>query len=137
MKDEEIRELMIKLNDSAYSRIDMGLQSNEEWYNFNLFNNALEELKYSAFLQELLDKRKEVEDVNKQNTQLIQTNVSQANELTELREALENIEKVLDEYLGDTDPSMDDTWTDEDIKTEYPILWCCMQINKQLAKEEG
>ena len=57
----------------------------------------------------------------------------------EHQELLNNIEKiftVLDEYLGDTDPFIDHTWTDEEIKTNHPITWVAKKLIEQLKKGE-
>ena len=48
--------------------------------------------------------------------------------INELEEVLKEIFKVLDNELGDSDPI--DDFTEEEIKDEYPLLWCAMQISK-------
>jgi hypothetical protein len=49
---------------------------------------------------------------------------------------IDDILYVLDNYLGDTDPFLDDDMTDDDIKQEEPILWVHMKLTalKQLTK---
>jgi len=46
-----------------------------------------------------------------------------------MKKDLEEILTVLDEYLGDTDPSFPEDWTEEDIKEEEPIFWICQKIS--------
>lgn len=53
------------------------------------------------------------------------------------RERLQAIYDVLDDYLGDTDPHTDipwDQWDDDDLKAEYPLLWCCRQLSEVIGK---
>ena len=35
---------------------------------------------------------------------------------------------VLDTYLGDTDPHIEEKWTDEEIKKELPLFWICREM---------
>jgi len=44
------------------------------------------------------------------------------------KEKIEDILHVLNEFLGDTDPYLDDDMTDDDIKQEEPIVWVHMQL---------
>ena len=53
-----------------------------------------------------------------------------------LREALEAVFDTLDQHLGDTDPSIDEDMTDEEIRDEEPIFWCCQQISQALKATE-
>lgn len=45
---------------------------------------------------------------------------------------LSEIADVLDMKLGDTDPHIEEDWTDEEIKTEYPIFWACRALYKYI-----
>jgi len=46
------------------------------------------------------------------------------------REKLSVIFDILDGYLGDTDPYIEDGWTDEEIQHEEPLFW----VTKEVAK---
>jgi len=46
-----------------------------------------------------------------------------------MKEALEAIISVIDNLLGDTDPSIPDDYDDDDIKREYPLFWVCQQLS--------
>ena len=41
---------------------------------------------------------------------------------------IEDILYILDEFLGDTDPYLNNDMTDDDIKQEEPILWVHMRL---------
>jgi hypothetical protein len=53
----------------------------------------------------------------------------------ELLEALEELCKnsqgvfsTIERIIGDTDPYIDEDWTEEDVKTEEPLLWACQTL---------
>jgi len=46
-------------------------------------------------------------------------------EVSRKTEALNDICDILDKHLGDTDPNWPPEWTDEEIKEEMPVFWCC------------
>ena len=53
------------------------------------------------------------------------------------RERLQQVFDVLDELLRDTDPHTDipwDQWTDDELKAEHPLLWCCRQLSEIIGK---
>jgi len=45
-----------------------------------------------------------------------------------MKTKLQDIFNVLDEYLGDTDPDIDDDMTDDEIKECEPLFWCAKEI---------
>ena len=45
-----------------------------------------------------------------------------------INDKLHKIVHVLDDYLGDSDPQLEDDMTDEDIKQEYPIFWATKEL---------
>jgi hypothetical protein len=49
------------------------------------------------------------------------------------REAFE----ALDVALGDTDPSIDDEATDEDVRNEHPVFWAAQRLSKAIADYTG
>ena len=52
----------------------------------------------------------------------------------EMLGAIKAVTDVLDTVLGDTDPEIDDDWTEEEIRDEYPIMWCMQQLTKFVNK---
>lgn len=48
----------------------------------------------------------------------------------ELGCVLDEVFDVLDEEIGDTDPPIDDTWTDDEIREEYPLFWAIRRVNE-------
>ena len=49
--------------------------------------------------------------------------------VTELEAAIAEVFDVIDDKLGDTDPSVPDDFTDEDMRIEMPLLWCCRRLS--------
>lgn len=41
---------------------------------------------------------------------------------------LKEIFDVLDMMMGDTDPYIDEDWTEDEIKTEEPLFWVTREI---------
>lgn len=50
------------------------------------------------------------------------------------KESLQEVFDVMDDYLGDTDPHIEEDATDEDIRIEHPAFWCCRQIGLMLQE---
>lgn len=48
-------------------------------------------------------------------------------------EKLRELASCLDRALGDTDPSINPDYTDDEIKRDYPVFWVCQQLNAILA----
>ena len=48
------------------------------------------------------------------------------------REKLKEIFIVLDNYLGDSDPMLDEDMTDAEIKDEEPIFWVTKEISSMI-----
>ncbi|WP_425909018.1 hypothetical protein [Nitrobacter sp. TKz-YC02] len=44
------------------------------------------------------------------------------------RDVLLTLISVLDCALGDTDPSIDPDYTDDEVKRDYPVFWVCQQL---------
>lgn len=44
------------------------------------------------------------------------------------RDVLLALISALDCALGDTDPSIDPDYTDEEVKRDYPVFWVCRQL---------
>ena len=63
-----------------------------------------------------------------------QSIVSIAAKAPEMLGVIKAVTDVLDTVLGDTDPEIDDDWTDEEIRDEYPIMWCMQQLTKFVNK---
>lgn len=67
---------------------------------------------------------------------LLAENIALTEKCRKLAEALQEISTILDNYLGDTDPDIPEDWTDDDIRSEEPILYACRKANNALAKRE-
>jgi len=49
-------------------------------------------------------------------------------QLAEARRIASACLSVIDDYIGDTDPDMPDDITNDEIKTEYPLVWVCNRL---------
>lgn len=48
------------------------------------------------------------------------------------KDKLQEIFNVLNNYIGDSEPAMDESWTDEEVKDAYPLCWIAEQIGARL-----
>ena len=55
-------------------------------------------------------------------------------QVKEAAKRLRAIFDVLDELVGDFDPYISDDFTDEDVRVEHPLFWCCREVNRVLAE---
>lgn len=58
----------------------------------------------------------------------------------EAREMLEGLKEafdILDGVLGDADPQIDDSWTDEEIRDEYPVFHAAQLLIGAIKKAEA
>ena len=55
-------------------------------------------------------------------------------QVKEAAKRLRAIFDVLDELVGDFDPDISDDFTDEDVRVEHPLFWCCREVNRVLAE---
>lgn len=51
------------------------------------------------------------------------------------RAIVQRVQSTLDDFLGDTDPDLPDDMTDEEVRDESPIFWCCQQLSALLAAQ--
>jgi hypothetical protein len=46
----------------------------------------------------------------------------------EIAAVVAQVLRTLDDMLGDTDPSIPDDFTEDDIRSTYPLFWCYQQL---------
>lgn len=55
----------------------------------------------------------------------------------EMLQVLKETFDILDGVLGDTDPQIDDSWTDEEIRDEYPVFHATQLLIGAIKKAEA
>jgi len=53
----------------------------------------------------------------------------------EEQKIMEEVFNTLDGVVGDTDPHLEGDMTEDDIKHEYPVFWCCQQLSQFVGEK--
>lgn len=54
-----------------------------------------------------------------------------------MKAAIYEVFEVLDDKLGDTDPFVPEEFTDEDIRVEMPLFWCCRRLGQFITRQDS
>ena len=55
----------------------------------------------------------------------------------DIRKIITAITEVLETEMGDTEPQLDNDWTDDEIRNEYPVFWALCKFNALEKLLEG